>query len=138
MKPNVILKQNIPYANLINSALSLCDIMLAHSPILYPFAVISIDKDVQCVFSEHDGQETPQDLIEALEDQLNAQRLMAEDAVGILVYAATISQPDGLEDDALVLNITDSAGCNTITVYPYMHIGRKIELGLPYTCDFSN
>lgn len=138
MKTNMILKQNIPFANLINTALDLCNVMLSKSETLYPFAVVSIDNDVQCVFTATQEQEARSGMIEDLEQQLSYRRLMAKDAVGILVYAATIAEPGGQHSNALVFSITDTGGKNTITVYPYSQNPTSISLGRPFTCDFSD
>ncbi len=138
MKTNMILKQNIPFANLINSALDLCKIMLSKSTTLYPFAVVSIDNDIQCVFTANQEQEARAGMIEELEQQLSYRRLMAKDAVGILVYAATISEPGGENSNALVFSITDTGGKNTVTVYPYNQDKSSISLGRPFTCDFTD
>ncbi|MEM0912292.1 MAG: hypothetical protein AAGJ37_15055 [Pseudomonadota bacterium] len=138
MKTNMILEQNIPFASLINSALDLCKVMLSKSTTLYPFAVVSIDNDVQCVFTATQEQEARAGMIEELEQQLSYRRLMAKDAVGILVYAATVAEPGRQNSSALVFSITDSGGKNTVTVYPYEQSKSAISLGRPFTCDFSD
>jgi hypothetical protein len=137
----MILKQNIPYAALIYSALDLCDLMLARSNTLYPFAVISIDNDVQSVFTQSKDGHAPSGMIEELEMQLCEQRIMAESSVSVLVYSATITSPhsrDNEQSDAIVFNITDSNGKNTITLYPYTNESNRMKLGAPFTCDFSD
>ncbi|WP_395344808.1 hypothetical protein PN836_008605 [Ningiella sp. W23] len=136
----MILKQNIPYAALIYSALDLCDIMLRHCSIVYPFAVISIDNDVQSIFSSDSNQYAHTGMIEELEKRLCEHRLVAESAVSVLVYVATVSDEDKADDfsDAIVFNITDNNGNNTITLYPYTSERDKIKLGSPFTCNFSD
>ncbi len=132
----MMLKENIPYANLIYSALDLCKIMLAKSAQLFPFAVVSIDNDVQCVFSQFEGESAQAGMIEELQDQVSNIRLTASNTIGILVYAATVSNPNGNESDALVISITDSSGNNTITLYPYTLRDNTVELSSPFTCNF--
>lgn len=134
----MILKQNIPYAALIYSALDLCDIMLARSSILYPFAVVSIDNDVQCVFTDSRGEHAKGGLIEDLSTQLSDLRLLAENSISVLVYAAVIATPEGEESDAIVFNITDTNDQNTVTLYPYMCERDTLKLGVPFTCDFAD
>ncbi|MFC4700367.1 hypothetical protein ACFO4O_09380 [Glaciecola siphonariae] len=138
LKPNMILKQNIPYAALIYSALDLCDIMLTRSSTLYPFAVMSIDNDVQCVFTPNLNEHPQNGMIEDLSAQCREQRLLAENAISVIVYCATISTPQGDESDAIVFNITDSNDKNTVTLYPYEHDTNAIKLGIPFTCDFAD
>jgi hypothetical protein len=138
LKPNMILKQNIPYAALIYSALDVCDIMLARSNTLYPFAVVSIDNDMQCVFTDNLNEHAHSGLIEDLARQLRDRRLLAENAISVLVYAATIATPEGKESDAIVFNITDSNGKNTVTLYPYIQEIDAIKLGVPFTCNFAD
>ena len=134
----MILKQNIPYAALIYSALDLCDIMLRHSNTLYPFAVISIDNDVQCIFSQKQDNKVQGGMIEELSAEARDLQLLAENAISVLVYCATIATPKGRESDAIVFNITDSNGKNTVTLYPYRYESDAIVLGVPFTCDFAD
>lgn len=134
----MILKQNIPYAALIYSALDLCDIMLRHSNTVYPFAVMSIDNDVQCVFSAQKDHELASGLIEDLSAQTRDLQMLSENAISVIVYCATVASPKGKESDAIVFNITDSNGKNTITLYPYKHEAHAIVLGTPFTCDFAD
>ncbi|MFC3121026.1 hypothetical protein [Agaribacter flavus] len=138
MKQNKMLKENIPYAKLIYSALDLCEAMLSKSALLYPFAVVSIDNDVQCLFTHYENRDAQQGMIEELEEQIGTIRLTANNTVGVLVYAATIAAPNGEESDALVFSISDSANNNTITLYPYTLGDNTVELSKPYTCDFFN
>ncbi|WP_371194191.1 hypothetical protein [Glaciecola sp. SC05] len=138
MKPNMILKQNIPYAALIYSALDLCEVMLARSNTLYPFAVVSVDNALRCVFTNNLGEHAHGGLIEDLQRQLRDQRLLADVAISVLVYAATIETLEGPDADAIVFNITDSNGKNTVTLYPYICELNTIKLGVPFTCDFAD
>jgi hypothetical protein len=144
MKHNMILKDQVQYADVIDKALHLCRIMLSRSETLYPFAVISIDKDIQCIFLEdkdclskhpngaHFG------MIEKLERQIAIQKIQAKSAVSLLVYAATLKSPDAKETDGLMFSISDSSGENTLTLYPYEFEINSIKLGKPFTCDFSD
>jgi hypothetical protein len=134
----MILKQNVPYAALIYSALDLCEIMLTRSDILFPFAVLAMQNDVQSVFTSDMDDQAHGGMIENLQAQLTERRMYAENTISVLVYAASISTPQGTESDAIVFNITDSSGENTITLYPYFHEKNSIKLGVPFTCDFSD
>jgi hypothetical protein len=134
----MILKQNIPYAALIYSALDLCEVMLTRAHTLYPFAVLAIEDDVQCVFAAERDEEIQGGMIEHLQSQLLERRMYSENTISLLVYSATISTPLGDEGDAIVFNITDSSGENTITLYPYFYEQNAIRLGVPFTCDFSD
>nr|WP_241664429.1 hypothetical protein [Ningiella ruwaisensis] len=136
MKPNMILKQNIPYAALIYSALDVCELMLARSSTLYPFAVVSIENDIQCVFTDTKDEHAQSGMIEVLEERLAEHRIIAENAISVLVYAATITTQKATESEAIVFNITDSNGENTVTLYPYIQQKNTIRLGTPFTCNF--
>lgn len=138
MRPNMILKQNVPYAALICSALDVCEIMLARSSTLYPFAVISVDNDVHSVFSDISDDGSNGGLIEDLTARLSNARLSSENAISVLVYAAALQTEEGLGSDAIVFNITDTSGKNTITLYPYSQEANTIKLGVPFTCDFAD
>jgi hypothetical protein len=134
----MFLKQNVPYAALIYSALDLCEVMLTRAHTLFPFAVLSIEHDVQCVFAAEHGGEIQGGMIEHLQSQLTERSMYSENTISLLVYSATISSPQGEESDVIVFNITDSNGENTITLYPYFYEKNSIRLGVPFTCDFSD
>ncbi|MBT1450422.1 hypothetical protein KJ365_05965 [Glaciecola sp. XM2] len=134
----MILKQNIPYAALIYSALDLCEVMLTRSQTLYPFAVMSIENDIQSVFPLDMDDQAQGGMIENLQLQLAERRMYTENTISLLVYAATVSTPMGEHSDAIIFNITDSNGENTVTLYPYFHEQECIKLGAPFTCDFSD
>ena len=105
---------------------------------LFPFAVLAIENDVQCVFAAEHEDELQGGLIEHLQSQLIERRMYSENTISLLVYSATISSPQGDEIDAIVFNITDSNGENTIALYPYFYEQNSIRLGTPFTCDFSD
>lgn len=144
MKQHMILKEHIQHAEIIDKALQLCQVMLARGETLYPFAAISIDTDIQCLFLEE--QELQQmhpngahfSMIEKLERLINIHKIQAKNAVGILVYAATLKTEDTEDADALVLSLCDYDGENTLTIYPYEYEIDSIIIGKPYTCDFSD
>ncbi len=138
LKSGMILKQHIPYAATINRALDFCENMLVRSRVLYPFAVLSIDNDLHCIFVPSETQHAESGMIEQLQERINERKLFAENAVSLLVYSATVMNPNKREVDALVFTITDKQGQNTVTIYPYKHVETGIKIFAPYTCDFSD
>mgnify|MGYP001050810084 CR=1 FL=1 len=147
LKNSLILKQHMPYAAMISKAIDFSEWMLSNTDTLYPFAVLTIGNDLQCVFAPADGQEATAGMIEELGVRLAEQKIYAEEAAGVLVYSATVCashQQNELqggfkeETDAIVLTITDSAGKNTVTIYPYSRTPQGINISKPYTCDFSD
>ncbi|MGB3725437.1 MAG: hypothetical protein WA981_06695 [Glaciecola sp.] len=138
MKQSLILQQHIPFASMIYKALDFCEVMLSHSDTLYPFAVLSIGNDMQCVFTPTSQQHAPESMIEALQLRINERKLFAKSTVSLLVYPAIISHPEQYDSDALVFTITDSAGKNNVTIYPYCMNKHGITVNKPYTCDFSD
>jgi hypothetical protein len=160
MKHSLLLKHHIPYAAMICKALDLCEIMLARCDTIYPFAALTMENDTQCVFTPSVSQDATSGLIEELEMRIAERQMYAESSVSLLVYCATISTGKGSkasaygadimsrkpsmtqsfspETDALVFNITDSAGKNNVTIYPYSFINGKVCIHKPYTCDFSD
>lgn len=138
MKTNMILKQHVPYAALIYSALDLCEVMLTRTHTLFPFAALVIEDDVQCVFADEHDEASQGGMIEGLQSQLTERIMYSENTIGLVVYSATIFTAQGEESDAIVFNITDSNGENTITLYPYFYEQGFIRLGVPFTCDFSD
>lgn len=140
----MILKQQLQYSNMINKSLSLCEIMLSRSETLYPFAMLSKDNELQCVFLEDQDCNTQHPngahfgMIEKLERQIAIYKLQDKSAVGMLVYAAIISTPTQQESDGLMFSICDADGENTLTLYPYEFELNSIKIGKPFTCDFSD
>ena len=144
MNHKMILKQQVQYASMIDRALNLCEAMLSRSQTLYPFAVLSIDKQIQCIFLDDDdyNHKHPNGshfgMIEKLERQLASGKKQANSAIGMLVYAATIRSPQQGENDALMFSICDANGENTLTLYPYEFEVNSIKIGKPFTCDFPD
>ena len=138
MNKSLILKQHIPYAQIIAKALAFSETMLSQSNTLYPYAVLSIDNDINCVFVPSDDQQASKGMIEELQEQINERKLFAQNAVSLLVYSATVTRPDRSVSDALIFTITDSQGQNTVTVYPFKRTQAKLKIYTPYTCDFSD
>lgn len=147
LKNSLILKQHMPYAAMISKAIDFSEWMLSNTGTLFPFAVLTIGNDLQCVFAPADGQDATAGMIEELGVRIAEQKIYAEEAVGVLVYSATVcanhkhSHSKGAfteETDAIVLTISDSAGKNTVTIYPYTRTPRGIIIAKPYTCDFSD
>jgi hypothetical protein len=140
----MIMKQQVQYTSMIDRALKLCDVMLSRSETLYPFAVLSIDKQIHCVFlDDTDFQNQHPNgahfgMIEKLERQLALGKIQAQSAIGMLVYAATITSPQQEENDALMFSICDANGENTLILYPYRFEVKSIKIGKPFTCDFSD
>ncbi|MBF7071974.1 hypothetical protein ISG33_00990 [Glaciecola sp. MH2013] len=140
----MILKEHIQHAELIDKALTLCETMLSHCEMLYPFAVLSVDDQVQCLFLDDSDTKNQHPngasfgMIEKLERLININKIHAENAVGLLVYAATLRSEDNNETDGLMFSLCDSNGENTLSLYPYSYEGDSIALGKPYTCDFSD
>lgn len=149
MKHSLILKQHVPYAAMICKALDFCEIMLAHTNThtIYPFAALTMHNDMQCIFTPLTSQHASAGMIEELEMRISQFQLYAESSVSMLVYSAKISphsysastDPATEEEtDALVFNITDTAGKNNVTIYPYSVTRNGIRIETPYTCDFSD
>jgi hypothetical protein len=134
----MILQENLRYADLITKALDFSEVLLTYTNSLYPFAVISIENDVQSVFLEEECETVPSSMIEKLETQIALRTCQAETAIGILVYSVTVITPEGNHSDGLMLSISDSSGASTMTIYPYEYDYNGITIGKPYTCDFSN
>ena len=144
MKHKMLLKNQAGHASIIDQALSLCEIMLSRSETLYPFAVISLDNDVQCLFLEDEDCDNKHPngahfgMIEKLERKIATLKIQTRSAIGMLVYAATIRTPSQQENDGLMFSICDASGENTLTLYPYEFELNSIKIGKPFTCDFSD
>lgn len=138
MKDRLILQQHMPYSTMINEALAFCEFMLAHSPTLYPFALMSADNALHCIFLPASDQHAKPQMIESLQSQIESSRNPNTQTSALLVYSAILRDSEEDDTDALVFTITDSQGHNTITIYPYEHQQDGIRLKPPYTCDFSD
>lgn len=118
--------------------------MLSRSETLYPFAVLSVDKELHCIFLDDEDYDNKHPngahfgMIERLEELLALYKIQTKSAIGMLVYAATIRTPVKEEKDGLMFSICDSNGENTLTLYPYEFEQNSITIGKPFTCDFSD
>jgi len=117
VKNSLILKQHLPYADMINRALDFSASMLSRSKTLYPFAVLSANNDMSCLFASNDNQYAESGLIEELQQQITQQNLLLENTIGVLVYSANVIHPNTKESDALVFTITDSQGHNLSLIH---------------------
>lgn len=138
MKHRLILKQHLPFAAMIHSALDFCETMLSQSSTLYPFAVLSIDHDVQCIFTPHHDHQDTTGLIENLQERVSERKLFVESAHSLIGYCATIEQESDSQSDAVVFCISHSDGNNNLTIYPYQRMKTGISFGQPYVCNFSD
>lgn len=132
------MQQHLPLAHMIGGALDFCESMLSRSDMLYPFALISANNEIQSIFSPHEGQLAHSSMIESLQTQISAHKSIEPEYSSVLVYAADIRQSSIIEKDALILTITDSQGHNTITLYPYTRVKGGIKISQPCTCDFPD
>ncbi len=123
---------------MISRAIDFCEIILNRNAVLYPFAVLSRETDLECVFVPNKQQQSTPNMIEELQNLMLKQTANNKPVTSLLVYSATVTYPHRLGSDALVFIITDSQGYNTITIYPYQHMDKGIEIDRPYTCDFSD
>jgi hypothetical protein len=118
--------------------------MLARSETLYPFAVVSINGNTQCVFLEDKDLNNKHangahfGMLEKLEHQIAMYKIQSKSAIGMLVYAATVRSSDDKESDGLMFSLCDANGENTLTLYPYELESNAIKIGKPFTCDFSD
>ena len=136
MKAHPILPQHMHLANMISEALDFCESVLLQSPTLHPFALVSDNSDIHCVFVEHDDQLAQSNMIESLQTQLEMHTSSNSDYTSLLVYCADIHDASSHTSDALVFTITDTQGHNTITLYPYKRTRDGLQISQPSTCDF--
>lgn len=138
MKSRLILQQHMPYAQMLEKALDFCESMLKHTPTLYPFALLNIAGVTHSIFVPNTNQLAQPKMIESLQTHIDAHKVAGLPSTSLLGYAATVSHPHSGDSDALVFTITDTQGQNTVIIYPYTHIESGINVGQPYTCDFSD
>lgn len=138
MKNSLILQQHLAYSVMIENALDFCSAMLTRSSTMYPFAATAQDSNIDCIFVPSPDQKATPHMIEDLQAQLDSHHKAAKNAVNLLVYSATVTQPEGTESDVLVFTLNDTQGHNTVTIYPYQHVPSGIKISQPYTCNFSD
>lgn len=138
MKNRFILQELVPYSDMVARALDFCESMLVRSCTLYPFAVITIENEIHCVFVPNADQIAKPHMIEDLQAQLELEQDTAKDSANLIVYAANVTQVDCTETDALIFAINDSQGHNTVTIYPYEHVASGIKIATPYSCNFPD
>ncbi len=120
-----------PLQTLISKALTLCELILPHCQAVYPFAAVYEDREVGCLFA--DDKASPQNesyLIEQLQWRI-IDATTDTRSHSILVYAATVTTEHNNQLDAIAINATDSTGNETVLLYPYRRVGKKIVISPP-------
>ncbi|QJR80081.1 hypothetical protein CA267_004460 [Alteromonas pelagimontana] len=120
-----------PLQILVSRAISLCELMLPHCKALYPFAAIYEDGRVGCLFADDRAHgENESYLIEQLQWRI-IDTTTDTDSYSVLVYAATVKTDRHKQLDAIAINATRPNGEETMLLYPYFRVGRKIVVSPP-------
>lgn len=120
-----------PLQLLVNRSLSLCEILLPHCNVIYPFAAIYEDGRIGCLFAEdrsHGQNESY--LIEQLQWRI-IDTTTDTDSYSVLVYAATVTTDRHKQLNAIAINATSPNGEETMLLYPYFRVGKKIVVSPP-------
>lgn len=120
-----------PVQTLVDRALSLCQLMLAHGQTMYPFAAIYEDGKVGCLFADDTSSEKNESyLIEQLQWRI-IDTTTDTNSYSILVYAATVNTDHHKQIDAIAINATDPAGNEILLIYPYLTVGHRVVISPP-------
>ncbi|OFC71257.1 hypothetical protein [Alteromonas confluentis] len=120
-----------PLQLLVNRSLQLCELMLPHCSALYPFAAIYEDGRVGCLFADdrcHGENESY--LIEQLQWRIIDTTTDTE-SYSVLVYAATVTTDRHKQLNAIAINAGHPNGDETMLLYPYFRVGKKIVVSPP-------
>lgn len=120
-----------PLQTLIDRALQLCELMLPHCDAIYPFAAVYNEGEVDCLFSDDMLSATNESyLIEQLQWRI-IDTTTDTNGYSVLVYAATVQTEHLKKLDAIAITATAPNGEETMLLYPYFRINKKIVVSPP-------
>lgn len=117
---------------LIERAVQFAAALLKYTDSIYPFAVLSINGDVQCVCCEKEQAENG-NMIEMLEWLIVERSFQTQRTNSVLVYLANVVDPQQGESDVIVTQINDSTGAEITRLYPYAITPQGVSIGMPST-----
>lgn len=120
-----------PVQILVTRALTLCEMLLPHCKAMYPFAAIYEEGKIGCLFTDenlHGASETQ--LIEQLQWRIIDTTTDTE-SYSILVYAARVKTEGKRDLDAIAINVTHPNNEETMLLYPYFRVGKRIVVSPP-------
>lgn len=120
-----------PLQTLIERAITLCELMLPHCNAIYPFAAVYNEGEVDCLFAEdHVTASNESYIIEQLQWRI-IDTTTDTDGYSVLVYAATVQTEHLKKLDAIAITATAPNGDETMLLYPYFRINKKIVVSPP-------
>ena len=120
-----------PLQTLVTRALTLCEMMLPHCQAIYPFAAIYEDGKVGCLFTDEQIRiQNESFLIEQLQWRIIDTTTDSE-SYSVLVYAATVQTEYHEKLDAIAINTTSPDGEESLLLYPYFRVGKRIVVSPP-------
>ncbi len=120
-----------PLQILVGRSLRLCELILPHTKILYPFAAVYEAGRVGCLFSDESIQiESEKQLIEQLQWRI-IDTTTHTDSYSVLVYAVTVQTQTNKRIDAIAINASPPDDEETMLLYPFFRIGHRIVLSPP-------
>ncbi|MEG3766520.1 hypothetical protein [Alteromonas sp. 14N.309.X.WAT.G.H12] len=125
--------QNLPepLQLLVGRSLNLCELLLPHCSALYPFAAIYEEGRIGCLFADdHSGEQNESYLIEQLQWRI-IDTTTDTQSYSVLVYAATVTTDRHKQLNAIAINASDPKGEETMLLYPYFRVGKKIVVSPP-------
>lgn len=117
---------------LIDRAVQFAAALLKHTDSIYPFAVLSIDGDVQCVCCDEEQAENG-NMIEMLEWLIVERSFQTQRTNSVVVYLASVVVPEQGESDVIVVQINDATGAEITRLYPYAVTSNGVAIGAPST-----
>lgn len=116
---------------LVNRVLELCELMLPHCKSLYPFAAIYEHGRVGCLFSD-DGNlcKSESYLIEKLQWRI-IDTTTDTDSYSVLAHTASLTTEHHRRLNVIAITVCDPNGEETVLLYPYFRVGKKIVVSPP-------
>lgn len=130
MRSNAALHSLTECEPLIGTAVHFAAQLLRWSDNVFPFAVMSIDGDIQNVFGD-DRSQVDGGMIEELEWLITERSFQAQNTASVVVYLACVENAEQSLSDVIVTHIHDTSGSEITRLYPYYVSSNGVDIGQP-------
>lgn len=132
MRHSIAINQAMDQEPLVDSAVNFAANLLRFSDTFYPFAMLSVNGDVQNIFTEHAANSELQGgMIEELEWLILERNFNAQNTFSIVVYAAQIESTEEHAIDVVATKIIDATGAETMRLYPFHFSINQVSIDKP-------
>lgn len=132
MRHNIAIEVAMEQEPLVDSAVNFAANLLRFSDTFFPFGLISVNGDIQSVFTEDAANSEVQGgMIEEIEWGILELGFNAANTFSIVVYAAQIESVGEKPIDVIATKIIDSSGAEIMRLYPFHFSAHQVNIDKP-------